>query len=82
MVEPSGQDVVKHVDDPMAEVVATTGLLLMFVAVIGMVMGIAAFGMGSGALGAIVVVIAVVSFSVSLACFVIDARRLERAEAA
>lgn len=76
MVEPSGQDV----GDPMAEVVATTGLVLMFVAVIGVVMGVAAFGMGSGALAAIVVAIAVVSLCASLACFVIDARRLERAE--
>ena len=33
-------------DDPVAELVATLGLLLMFVAVIGLVMGVTSFGLG------------------------------------
>jgi hypothetical protein len=69
-------------DDPMTEVAATAGLLLMFTAVIGVVMGVAVFGMGSVALATAVIVMALMSFVASLACFMVDARRHERAEAA
>jgi len=64
----------------MTEVTATAGLLLMFAAVIGMVMGVAVFGMGSVALATAVIGTAVASFIASLACFMVDARRLERSE--
>lgn len=69
------------IDDPMTEMAATAGLLLMFGAVIGVVMGVAVLGMGSLALAAVVIVMALMSFIASLACFIADARRRERAEA-
>jgi hypothetical protein len=66
-----GQKVV-DVEDPFAEVVATAGLLLMFVAVIGLVIGVTSFGVGGSVLAAI-------SFVGSLACFVVDGKRLDAA---
>jgi hypothetical protein len=70
------------VDDPVAEVVATAGLLLMFVAVIGAVLGVAAFALGGGVFGVVCCVIAVVSFVGTVACFVFDGKRLDRAKTA
>ena len=69
-------------DDPMTEVAATAGLLLMFAAVIGVVLGVAVFAMGSVALATAVIAMALTSFVARLACFMVDARRHERAEAA
>ncbi|MET4429195.1 glucan phosphoethanolaminetransferase (alkaline phosphatase superfamily) [Mycolicibacterium sp. 624] len=68
------------VHDPMTEVAATAGLLLMFVSVIGAVLGLAVFSGGAIVLATVVLVTALSSFIASLACFVFDARRLERAE--
>ncbi|MDT5358559.1 MAG: hypothetical protein QOC69_321 [Mycobacterium sp.] len=68
------------VGDPVAEVVATIGLLLMFVAVIGMVMGVTSFGLGGDVFATVCCAIAAISFVGSLACFVIDAKRLDAAE--
>ena len=70
------------VDDPVAEVVATAGLLLMFVAVIGTVMGVASFALGGDVFGVVCCVIAAVSFVGTVACFVVDGKRLERANTA
>jgi hypothetical protein len=68
--------------DPIAEVVATAGLLLMFVAVIGAVLGLASFGLGGGVFGAVCCAIAAVSFVGAVACFVVDGKRLDRAKTA
>ena len=57
-------------------------ITLMFVAVISLVMGMASFGLGSHVFGAISCAIAAVSFVGSLACFVIDGKRLAAAEEA
>jgi hypothetical protein len=70
------------VEDPVAEVVATVGLLLMFVAVIGFVMGVTSFGLGGDVFATVCCAIAAISFVGSLACFVVDGKRLEAAEAA
>lgn len=67
---------------PASEAVASTGLLLMFAAVIGVVMGVSLFGMGSAAAATAVVAAALLSFAASLVCFTVDARRIEAAEAA
>jgi hypothetical protein len=61
-------------DDPMTEIAASAGLLLMFVAVIGVVMGTAVLGAGSVALAGLVIGMALTSFIASLACFIVDAR--------
>jgi hypothetical protein len=63
------------VDDPITEIAATAGLLLMFAAVIGVVLGIEALRMGTVVLATVVVGLAVTSFVASLACFMVDGRR-------
>jgi hypothetical protein len=68
------------IDDPMTEIAATAGLLLMFTAVIGVVISVAVFSMGSVVFATVVIVMALMSFIASLACFIADARRTERAE--
>jgi hypothetical protein len=70
------------VGDPVAEVVATAGLLLMFVAVIGIVMGVTSFGLDGDVFATVCCAIAAVSFVGSLVCFIVDGKRLEAAEAA
>lgn len=79
MRKPGDADVT---DGPVSEFMSSTGLLLMFGAVIAFVMGIAAFGMGSVGFATLAMVAALVSFSASLLCFVVDGRRIEAAEAA
>lgn len=69
-------------EDPIAAVLATLGLLLMFVSVIGLVMGLASFGLGGHVFGVVSCAIAAASFVGSLACFVIDGKRLAAAEEA
>jgi hypothetical protein len=71
-----------EVEDPIAAVLATLGLLLMFVAVISLVMGVASFGLGGDVFATISCVIAAISFVGSLACFIIDGKRLAAAEEA
>ncbi|HEV7420177.1 MAG TPA: hypothetical protein VGO30_10050 [Mycobacterium sp.] len=75
-------DEVVGAQDPVAEVVATAGLLLMFVAVIGIVMGVTSFGLGGNVFAAVCCAVALVSFVGSLACFIADGKRLDAAEAA
>ena len=72
---------VVDVQDPVAEVVATGGLLLVFVAVIGTVMGVTSFALGGNVFATVCCVIALVSFVGSIACFIADGKRLEVAEA-
>lgn len=67
-------------EDPIAAVLATLGLLLMFVSVISLVMGVTSFGLGGGVFAVLCCAIAVISFVGSLACFVIDGKRLAAAE--
>jgi uncharacterized membrane protein len=67
-------------DDPVAELVATLGLLLMFVAVIGLVMGVTSFGLGGDVFAVVCCAIAVISFVGSVACFVVDGKRLDAAK--
>jgi hypothetical protein len=74
-------DLQVDVQDPVAEVVATGGLLLVFVAVIGTVMGVTSFALGGNVFATVCCVIALVSFVGSIACFVADGKRLEAAEA-
>jgi hypothetical protein len=71
-----------EVEDPIAAVLATLGLLLMFVAVISLVMGVASFGLGGDVFATISCGIAAISFVGSLACFIIDGKRLAAAEEA
>jgi multisubunit Na+/H+ antiporter MnhF subunit len=74
-------DLQVDVQDPVAEVVATGGLLLVFVAVIGTVMGVTSFALGGNVFATVCCVIALVSFVGSIACFIADGKRLEAAEA-
>jgi hypothetical protein len=67
-------------EDPIAAVLATLGLILMFVSVITLVMGVASFGLGGSVFAMISCGIAAVSFIGSLACFVIDGKRIAAAE--
>lgn len=60
-----------------SEATASAGLLLMFAAVIGLAVGLATLGVGSGGFATVVIVAAVTSFFASLACFFVDARRAE-----
>jgi hypothetical protein len=73
---------VSDLEDPIAAVLATLGLLLMFVSVISLVMGVASFGLGGDVFATISCAIAAMSFVGSIACFVIDGRRLAAAEEA
>ncbi|MCW2557185.1 MAG: hypothetical protein JWP55_1149 [Mycobacterium sp.] len=66
--------------DPIAEVVATLGLLLMFVAVITLVIGLTSFGLGGSVFAAVSCAIAAVSFVGSLVCFVVDGKRIAATE--
>jgi hypothetical protein len=68
------------VEDPIAAVLATVGLLLVFVSVISLVMGVASFGLGGNVFATVSCAIAGVSFIGSLACFVIDGKRIAAAE--
>ena len=76
------REVGDDVEDPIAAVLATLGLLLMFVSVISLVMGVASFGLGGNVFATISCAIAAVSFIGSLACFVIDGKRIAAAEEA
>jgi hypothetical protein len=73
---------VSELEDPIAAVLATLGLLLMFVSVISLVMGVASFGLGGDVFATISCAIAAMSFVGSIACFVIDGKRLAAAEVA
>jgi hypothetical protein len=76
------REVGDDVEDPIAAVLATLGLLLAFVSVISLVVGVASFGLGGTVFATISCAIAVVSFIGSVACFVIDGKRIAAAEEA
>ena len=57
------------------------GLLLVFVAVIGTVMGVTSFALGGNVFATVCCAIALVSFVGSIACFIADGKRFEAAEA-
>jgi hypothetical protein len=71
---------VGDLEDPIAAVLATFGLLLVFVSVISLVMGVASFGLGGGVFATISCAIAAMSFVGSITCFVIDGKRISAAE--
>nr|WP_090340288.1 hypothetical protein [Mycolicibacterium malmesburyense]CRL69349.1 hypothetical protein CPGR_01211 [Mycolicibacterium malmesburyense] len=56
-------------DNPTAEAIATTGLFLIFTAIIAVAVGLASWGASDAPLAAAAGVIAVFSFTVSLVCF-------------
>lgn len=65
--------------DPTAEVLATTGLVTMIGAVMAGVIAVVALGDGSAMVGAILGVVALLSFAASVVCFAVDSRRSEEA---
>jgi hypothetical protein len=66
---------VRRVDDPTAEILATSGLMTMLGAVVAAVIAIVALGSGSIATAAILGAIALFSFAASLVCFAADSNR-------
>jgi hypothetical protein len=68
--------------DPIAAVLATLGLLLVFVAVISLVLGMASFGLGGSVFATVSCAIAAASFVGSMACFIIDGKRIAATEEA
>ena len=56
-------------DDPMTEAIATTGLFLIFTAVIALAVSLASWGASDGPIAATAGVIAAVSFAASIVCF-------------
>ena len=65
-------------DHPIVEAVSTLGLFMMVLAVIGLPVCLAALTAGSPVLAATTGVVALVSFVASMACFVVDNRRLDQ----
>lgn len=68
-------------DSPVADAVGTTGLILNMIAVIAFALCLAGIGMSSATLAVAAGVVAVVSFTASLAILIADGRRFEAAEA-
>jgi hypothetical protein len=64
-------------DDPLAEMVATTGLFLIFTAVIAFAVCVAGWGGSDGPLAVVAGSIALVSFAGSIACFSAQAEEQE-----
>ncbi|MGE2720625.1 hypothetical protein [Mycolicibacterium celeriflavum] len=56
-------------DNPTAEAIATTGLFLIFTAIIAVAVGLASWGSSDAPLAAAAGVVAVFSFTASLVCF-------------
>lgn len=56
-------------DNPAAEALATTGLFLIFTAIIAVAVGLASWGASDAPLAATAGVVAVFSFTASLVCF-------------
>jgi hypothetical protein len=69
------------IDDPVAEAVGTTGLILNMIAVIAFALCLAGLGMSSATLAVAAGVVAVVSFTASLMILVADGKRADNAEA-
>jgi hypothetical protein len=70
-----------NIDDPVAEAVGTTGLILNMIAVIAFALCLAGLGMSSATLGVAAGVVAVCSFTASLWILMADGRRAADAEA-
>jgi hypothetical protein len=65
---------IAQADDPTAEAVATTGLFLIFTAIIGIALCLASWGAANASLAAVSGVIASFSFAASLICFGMQSR--------
>jgi hypothetical protein len=61
-------------DSPSAEAVATTGLFLIFTAIIAVAVCLASWGAADGPLAALAGAIAAFSFTASLICFGLQSR--------
>jgi hypothetical protein len=69
----------RNVDDPAAEILATSGLITMLGAVMAGVIAIVTLGSGSAAMAGILGAVALISFAASMVCFAADSRRSEGA---
>lgn len=67
----------RNIDDPTAEILATSGLITMLGAVMAAVVAVVALGEGSMALAGVLGGVAFVSFAVSLVCFFVDSNRAD-----
>jgi hypothetical protein len=67
----------RDIDDPTAEILATSGLITLLGAVVAGVIAVVALGSGSVAMGGILGAVAFVSFAASMVCFTADSRRSE-----
>jgi hypothetical protein len=67
----------RDADDPISEILATSGLVTMMGAVVVAVVAVVTLGEGDAALAAVLGTVAVASFVVSLACFFSDSNRAE-----
>jgi hypothetical protein len=65
---------IAQADDPTAEAVATTGLFLIFTAIIAVAVCLANWGAADAPLAAVSGVIATFSFAASLICFAMQSR--------
>jgi hypothetical protein len=69
----------RNADDPTSEFLATSGLVTIMGAVMAAVIAVVTLGQGNVALAGVLGTVAVVSFVVSLACFISDSNRAEQA---
>jgi len=69
----------RNVNDPAAEILATSGLITMLGAVVAAVIAVVALGDGSAATAGLLGLVALVSFAVSMLCFAADSRRSDEA---
>lgn len=67
----------RNVDDPAAEILATSGLVTLLGAVMAAVIALVTLSQGSFGLAAVLGAVATVSFAVSLVCFFADSNRAE-----
>ncbi|OBB71992.1 Uncharacterised protein [Mycolicibacterium flavescens] len=56
-------------DDPSAEAIATTGLFLIFTAIIAVAVSLSSWGASDAPLAAVAGAVAAISFTASLVCF-------------
>jgi hypothetical protein len=70
---------VRSVDDPAAELLATTGLLTLLGAVVAAVIAVVALGDGSTVMAGVLGGTALLSFAASLVCFAADSKRSDDA---
>jgi hypothetical protein len=72
-----GEQNKRNVGDPIAEILATSGLISMLGAVLAAVIAVVALSDGSTAMGGILGAIALLSFVASVLCFAADSRRFD-----